>query len=171
MLMPRRRSAMTRRAGVLALATVAAVVPVIDAVPARADSVREDQMWVLNAINAPAAWRVSEGQGVTVAVIDSGVNPEVSDLAGSVITGPDLTGVGTPASNPSWGMHGTWMASLIAGHGHGGGGSGIIGVAPMARVLSIRVITNSGDPGYTRYQRQPQARHQRELASDRKSVV
>jgi subtilisin family serine protease len=165
MLMPRRRSSMTRRAGVLALATVAAVVPVIDAVPARADSVREDQMWVLNAINAPAAWQVSEGQGVTVAVIDSGVNPEVSDLAGSVITGPDLTGVRTPESNPNWGMHGTWMASLIAGHGHGGGGSGIIGVAPMARVLSIRVITNSGDPGYTRYQRQPQARHQRELAS------
>ena len=91
------------------------MVPVIDAVPARADSVREDQMWVLNAINAPAAWQVSEGQGVTVAVIDSGVNPEVSDLAGSVITGPDLTGVGTPESNPNWGMHGTWMASLIAG--------------------------------------------------------
>jgi len=165
MLMPRRRSAVTRRAGLLALAAVAAVAPVLDAIPARADSVRDDQMWVLNAINAPAAWRVSEGRGVTVAVIDSGVNPEVSDLTGSVITGPDLTGVGTPDSNPNWGMHGTWMASLIAGHGHGGGGSGIIGVAPMARVLSIRVITNTGDPGYARYERQPQARHQRELAT------
>ncbi|HTW05254.1 MAG TPA: S8 family serine peptidase [Streptosporangiaceae bacterium] len=165
MLMPRRRSTVTRRAGLLALAAVAAVAPVMDAVPARADSVRDDQMWVLNAINAPAAWRVSEGRGVTVAVIDSGVNPDVSDLTGSVITGPDLTGVGTPESDPNWGMHGTWMASLIAGHGHDGGGSGIIGVAPMARVLSIRVITNSGDPGYTRYERQPQARHQHELAT------
>jgi hypothetical protein len=165
MLMPRRRFTVTRRAGVLALAAVAAVAPVIDAVPARADTVRDDQMWVLNAINAPAAWRASEGRGVTVAVIDSGVNPDVSDLTGSVITGPDLTGVGTPESNPSWGMHGTWMASLIAGHGHGGGGNGIVGVAPMARVLSIRVITNSGDPGYKRYQKQPQARHQRELAT------
>jgi subtilisin family serine protease len=165
MLMARRRSTVTRRAGVLALAAVAAVAPVLDAVPARADSVRDDQMWVLNAINAPAAWRVSEGRGVTVAVIDSGVSPDVSDLAGSVTTGPDLTGVGTPESDPDWGMHGTWMASLIAGHGHDGGGSGIIGVAPMARVLSIRVITNSGDPGYARYERQPQARHQHELAT------
>jgi subtilisin family serine protease len=163
MLMPR-RSTVTWRAGLLALATVAAVAPVLDAGAARADSVRDDQMWVLNAINAPAAWRVSEGRGVTVAVIDSGVNPEVSDLAGSVITGPDLTGVDTPASNANWGMHGTWMASLIAGHGHSGGGSGIMGVAPTARVLSIRVITNTGDPGYERYERQPQARHQRELA-------
>ena len=49
-------------------------------------------MWVLDSINASAAWQVSQGQGVTVAVIDSGVNPGVSDLAGSVTTGPDLTG-------------------------------------------------------------------------------
>ena len=40
------------------------------------------------------------------------------------------------------------MASLIAGHGHDGGGSGIIGVAPAARILSIRVITDKTDPGY-----------------------
>jgi subtilisin family serine protease len=164
MLTPRRR-VVTRRAGLLALAAVAAVAPAVDAVPARADSVRDAQTWVLNAINAPAAWRVSEGRGVTVAVIDSGVNPDVPDLTGSVITGPDLTGVGTPESDPNWGVHGTWMASLIAGHGHDGGGSGIIGVAPMARVLSIRVITNSGDPGYARYEHQSQARHQRELAT------
>ena len=59
-------------------------------------------------------------------MIDSGVNPDVSDLAGSVGTGPDLTGVHTAPGNPDWGVHGTWMASLIAGHGHDGGGSGIM---------------------------------------------
>jgi len=152
-----------QRAGLLAVAA-AAFIMAVGTAPARADSVRNDEMWVLDAISAPAAWQVTEGQGVTVAVIDSGVNPDVSDLTGSVITGPDLTGVGTPESNADWGMHGTWMASLIAGHGHAGGGSGIIGVAPLAHLLSIRVITNSGDPGYARYERQPQARHQRELA-------
>ena len=124
---------------------------------------RDAQQWVLNAVHAPAAWPVTEGQGVTVAVIDSGVDPQVSDLTGSVTSGPDLTGVGTPASNPGWGMHGTWMASLIAGHGHGGG-SGIIGVAPRAHVLSIRVITDQQDPGYARYQQEPQGRVQTELA-------
>jgi len=162
---------LARRASVLALAAVTALVVTADPAPARADAVRNAQMWVLNAVDAPAAWPVTRGQGVTVAVIDSGVNPDVSDLTGSVITGPDLTGVGTPESNPNWGMHGTWMASLIAGHGHGGGGSGIMGVAPLARVLSIRVITNSGDPGYARYERQPQARHQRELATAIKYAI
>jgi subtilisin family serine protease len=162
---PLRLAHAVRRASVLALAVAAAALVVtIDAGPARADSVREAQMWVLDAINAPRAWNVTQGQGVTVAVIDSGVNPDVSDLAGSVTAGPDLTGVRTPESDPGWGVHGTWMASLIAGHGHGGGGSGITGVAPKARVLSIRVIPDSGDPGYARYKHEPQSRIQRELA-------
>ena len=117
------------------------------AAPAQADTVRDAQLWVLDAVGAPSAWPVTEGQGTTVAVIDSGVNPHVSDLAGSVITGPDLTGVHTPPANPDWGVHGTWMASLIAGHGHAGGSSGIMGVAPRSRVLSIRVVTDRHDPG------------------------
>ena len=55
--------------------------------------------------------------------IDSGVNPDVSPTCtGSVIPGPDLTGLSTSSSNPHWGEHGTWMASIIAGHGHDGGG-------------------------------------------------
>jgi Subtilase family len=155
----RRAVALGAAAAALACVTVAGA-----ASPALADSVRTRQQWVLDAINAQAAWTVSQGQGVTVAVIDSGVNPDVPDLDGSVTPGPDLTDVGTPSSNPNWGMHGTWMASLIAGHGHDGGGSGIIGVAPQARILSIRVITDKTDPGYPAYQRQPLSEGQQELA-------
>jgi subtilisin family serine protease len=132
--------------------------------PARADAVRDQEMWVLDAIQAPGAWPVSQGRGVTVAVIDSGVNPAVSDLKGSVATGPDLSGVHTPATNPHWGVHGTWMASIIAGHGHAGGSSGIIGVAPQARVLSIRVVTDPHDPGFRHYQHESQNQVQGALA-------
>jgi subtilisin family serine protease len=107
---------------------------------------------------------VTEGQGATVAVIDSGVNPGVSDLAGSVITGPDLTGVHTSPANPNWGVHGTWMASLIAGHGHAGGGSGIMGVAPRAKLFSIRVVTDRHDPGYAAYEHETDGRVQNALA-------
>jgi hypothetical protein len=97
-------------------------------------------------------------------VIDSGVDGDVPDLVGSVRAGSDRTGVRTSPDNPNWGIHGTWMASLIAGHGHDGGGSGIIGVAPDARILSIRVITDKSDPGYAAYQRQSPSRGQQELA-------
>jgi Subtilase family len=155
----------------LALATLAISATLIASAPspARADSVRDAEQWVLGAINAPAAWQVSEGSGVTVAVIDSGVNGDVPDLKGSVRSGPDLTGVRTSPGDPNWGMHGTWMASLIAGHGHGGGivgisGLGIVGVAPQSKILSVRVITDKLDPGYAAYERQPLSRGQLELA-------
>src|SRR5258707_1238104 len=72
---------------------------------------------------------------------------------------------GTPASNPNWGAHGTWMESLIAGHGHGRGArNGILGVAPQAKILSIRVITDRTDPSFGAYHHQPEWRVQRELA-------
>ncbi|MGH3237776.1 MAG: S8 family peptidase, partial [Streptosporangiaceae bacterium] len=98
------------------------------------------------------------------AVIDSGVNPDISDLLGSVTTGPDYTGVTTSAASKDWGVHGTWMASLIAGHGHDEGLSGVIGIAPEARILSIRVIPDRGDPHYSKYEREPETEIQQSLA-------
>jgi subtilisin family serine protease len=157
---------MLRVAAALAgLATACAGVLTLGTPPASADSVRDGQQWVLDMLGAPATWAASQGKGVTVAVLDSGVDPGVSDLAGSVATGPDLTGVSTPASSPDWGQHGTWMASLIAGHGHGAGGdSGIIGVAPESKILSVRVIPDKNDPGYGTYEHEQEPRVQASLA-------
>ena len=143
----------------------AASLAVLPATAASANSVRDSQQWVLDMMNVPAAWQVTRGAGVIVAVIDSGVYPYVSDLAGSVRNGPDYTGVSTPPSNPDWGVHGTWMASLIAGHGHGpGGGSGVIGVAPRSTILSIRVIPDRADPNYRRYEHEQEPAIQDSLA-------
>jgi subtilisin family serine protease len=131
---------------------------------AAADSIRDNQQWVLDMLNAEAAWSVTRGAGATVAVIDSGVNPDVSDLTGSVITGPDYTRVKTSPASKDWGVHGTWRASLIAGHGHDEGLSGVIGVAPEARILSIRVIPDRQDPHYSQYEREPETVIQQSLA-------
>ncbi|MGI9009418.1 MAG: S8 family serine peptidase, partial [Streptosporangiaceae bacterium] len=166
---PRR---LARLAVAAAAITSAAGLPLTVAGPASADQARQRQQWVLNALDVSAAWKTTQGQGVTVAVIDSGVDPAVSDLTGQVTTGPDYTGVHTPSSNPNWGSHGTWMASLIAGHGHGPGDrNGVLGVAPKAHILSVRVITDRTDPGYAAYQAEPAWRGQRELASAIKYAV
>ena len=151
-------------AGTAATAGLVAA-PVASADPA--DSVQDGQMWALDMMNVPSAWAAgNEGQGVTVAVLDSGVAPNVSDLTGSVVTGPDLTGVSTAPSNPDWGQHGTWMASVIAGHGHGPDGQdGIMGVAPKAKILSVRVIPDRNDPGYSTYEKEAEDRVQDSLAT------
>jgi type VII secretion-associated serine protease mycosin len=162
------RHRMPGRRGSAALAVLgcAAVLAVLPSTAAAADSIRDNQQWVLNMMNVPAAWQVTRGGGVVVAVIDSGVNKNVSDLAGSVVDGPDYTGVSTPPSNPNWGVHGTWMASLIAGHGHGfDGDDGVIGVAPRSTILSIRVIPDRADPHYAQYSREQEPAIQDSLAS------
>jgi subtilisin family serine protease len=152
------------RVALLAVMSCAAVCVLILPTAARADAIRNNQQWVLSMMNVPAAWQLTEGAGVKVAVLDSGVDPYVSDLTGSVITGPDYTGVDTSPADPNWGVHGTWMASLIAGHGHDGGVDGIIGIAPQAQILSIRVIPDRADPQYDAYEREPETRIQQSLA-------
>ncbi len=161
-----KRLALLAVSGVITLAALPATAQASGQQPAAAgDVIRANQGWVLDMVNAVTAWPRSEGAGVTVAVIDSGVDPDVSDLTGSVVTGPNYTGVSTKSTSADWGVHGTWMASLIAGHGHDGGGDGVIGIAPEAKILSVRVIPDSDDPHYGQYEREQEARIQQSLAS------
>ncbi|MGW3345217.1 type VII secretion-associated serine protease mycosin [Nonomuraea rubra] len=120
--------------------------------PARADDVRGGQEAVIETLALTQAWRTSTGAGVTVAVLDSGVDPGHRDLAGSVREGRDFTEGANPPGTPPSRLHGTYMASLIAGHGHGPGRKrGIIGVAPDADVLSVRVILEDEEPGFREF--------------------
>jgi subtilisin family serine protease len=147
----------------VALAGALGVATSLPAAAAPSDSVRDQQQWVLTMLDVQDAWQLSMGANVTVAVIDSGVNPDVSDLEGAVQTGTDFTNLHTPSSNPHWGQHGTWMASIIAGRGNGVD-DGIIGVAPDSKILSIRVIPDMNDPGYKKYDGEQETQIQDELA-------
>lgn len=102
---------------------------------ASADSVRDAQ-WPLTVYDAERVWETSQGEGVTVAVVDSGVDATHPDLTGQVLPGRDVNG--GDAHNDIDG-HGTGMASVIAGHGHGQGNSdGVMGLAPKAKILPVR---------------------------------
>ena len=119
---------------------------------ASADSIRDRQQPLMTTLELAAAWKLTQGRGVTVAVVDTGVAADNADLAGSVSTGPnqlaDIDGTSTPLHE-----HGTAMASIIAGHGHGAGGAeGVIGIAPQARLVSVRSIAEQGDPSWKDYE-------------------
>lgn len=137
----------TRTASSLLLAAGLALVP---ATAAHADSIRAQQ-WGLSALHLDEAWRTTQGQGVTVAVLDTGVEDDHPDLAGNVLPGKDMVGFGAGPGDRAWARHGTAMAGIIAGHGHGpGGGAGIMGVAPKAKILPVRVILEDKDPARTK---------------------
>ncbi|MFJ5926274.1 S8 family serine peptidase [Kitasatospora sp. NPDC092948] len=109
---------------------------------ASADQVRDGQ-WANQYFDLSKVWSITNGEGVTVAVIDSGVDPNHPDLAGHVLPGYDPSGGGheTDTSDP----HGTGVASLIAGQGHGTGhADGVVGLAPGVKILPI-YKTGAGD--------------------------
>lgn len=145
---PRSRFARARRtvaSGVAVLATALAV-GLAPATVAHADQVRDMEYW-LNDYGFTAAWRTTQGAGVKVAVIDTGVDGSVPDLAGAVVGGTDVSGVGAANGQKPLGAgeaadHGTWVASLLAGRGTGPG-SGVLGAAPQASILTASVALGS----------------------------
>jgi type VII secretion-associated serine protease mycosin len=105
--------------------------------PAYADNVRDAQ-WHLAFLRVAEAQRLgNDGAGITVAVIDSGVDAAHPDLTGNVLAGADFVNPGGDARRDNDG-HGTAMGGLIAAHGHGNA-VGALGIAPKAQILPIRV--------------------------------
>ncbi|WP_145502386.1 type VII secretion-associated serine protease mycosin [Streptomyces sp. CFMR 7] len=139
---------MTRRRPhrVLAAVCAAAVLALTPAAPAHADAIR-DQQWALAALHTDRAWQTTKGAGITVAVLDTGVDGSHPDLQGQVLPGKDLVGFGATRGDSSWALHGTAMAGIIAGRGNGPGrADGVLGIAPEVRILPVRVILESKDP-------------------------
>jgi len=128
----------------VAVLAIAASVALVGA-PASADSIRDREYW-LNQYGITTAWNTTKGAGVTIAIIDTGVDGSHPDLQGAVVGGTDVSGVGSPNGQQPVGTsseHGTMVASLAAGRGHGAG-AGVIGSAPAATVLSISVGFGTG---------------------------
>ena len=122
------------------------------------DDVRQHEYWLTD-YRIVDAWKQSTGSGVTVAVIDTGIDGTHPDLVDNVLEGYDASGEGSPNGWQGLGvepMHGTEVASLIAGHGHNVSGipkiagqpgkpAGVIGVAPDAKILpiSLNMVSNA----------------------------
>lgn len=115
---------------------------------ASADSIRDHQYW-LEQFGFTSAWDSSQGEGVKVAVIDTGIDATHPSLRGSVAGGTDVSGLGTSDGLTLVGTsnyHGTMVASILAGRGaFEDENSGVIGTAPKAQLLSVSMAF--GVPG------------------------
>lgn len=143
----RRRRAWGSVARALVTAAVASIVvaaPAAAATPVAEDPddpVRRAEYWI-DEYGIREAWNTTRGAGVRIAVIDTGIANGPVEFDGAVVGGTDFSGSGSPDGRTPVGAddrdHGSWVASLAAGRGTSDG-TGVIGVAPEAELLSISV--------------------------------
>src|SRR3954447_8628526 len=127
-----------------------------------ASDARQDEQWAVapgSVLDLPGAWQLSRGDGVTVAIVDSGAKLDHPDLAPNVWTnfgevpnngvdddrngfvddvhGVDLT-TGAPTQNLTDGAgHGTHVSGIVAAAANG---LGVVGVAPKARIMTVKIL-------------------------------
>ncbi len=80
-------------------------------------------------LNLEQAWTVTRGDGVTVGVVDTGVNADRPELAGAVLSGAEFPELGTGTRDERG--HGTEVAALV------------VGVAPAAKILPVKLNGNN----------------------------
>lgn len=124
---------------------LAALIALTATAPALADPLQADQ-WGLDRVRAPDAWATSTGDGVVIAVLDTGVDVEHPDLAPQLVRDDDGAVVGydfvdddATVQDPDG--HGTLVAGIAAAADND---EGVVGVAPDARLLPVRVLGDSG---------------------------
>lgn len=96
--------------------------------------------WHMDQLHMPRAWSLAQGQGVTVAVVDTGVT-QVEDLQGTEIV-PGWNFVTNTADARDDHGHGTHVAGTIAQTTHNG--IGVTGVAYKAKIMPIKVLSGQG---------------------------
>ncbi len=99
------------------------------------------QQWALDRTSFEGAWSVTRGAGVTVAVVDTGVDSSHRDLGSVVLPGIDYVSSAHDGRYDGNG-HGTHVAGVIAAQVNNA--VGIAGAAPSVRILPVRVLDGSG---------------------------
>src|SRR5687767_590516 len=91
--------------------------------------------WGLELLNIPPLWLHTKGEGVKVAILDSGMDFEHPDLKDAVDAAEDFTESNSGVRDEQG--HGTHVAGIVAAKHDS---SGVVGVAPSARLLIGKVI-------------------------------
>lgn len=103
---------------------------------------RYGELYGMQKIEAECAWKVSEGDDIVVAVVDTGVDPTHPDLAGNLWSGPGgIFGYDFSDGDPDpsdYHGHGTHVAGTIAAVGNNN--EGVIGVAPKAKIMAVKIF-------------------------------
>ncbi len=105
---------------------------------ARSAEFREERLrWSETLLRLPLAWRETRGEGIKVAILDTGIDPDHPDLDGAVVAARDFTGEGIEDRNG----HGTHCAGILAARANE---LGFIGAAPNCELIVAKVLDERG---------------------------
>ena len=135
-------TAMRRLLGVAV--SVAALLAAMTGTASATNDTYFSRQWALSQINAPQAWARSTGSGITIGVVDTGVDVGHPDLAGKVAATADCIGRPCVAGGgQDTHGHGTIVSGIAAATT--GNGKGVAGVAPDARLVVAKVLNGAGE--------------------------
>ena len=101
--------------------------------------------YLVERLGLQEAWALSRGRGVTVAVVDSGVEAGNVHLKGALVPGHTTFGDGSARADDDLFGHGTAIAGIIAARPVEG--SGVIGIAPEAKIMPVRAFQSAPEDG------------------------
>lgn len=102
--------------------------------------VKQELGWQITAFHLPKAWAFSRGEGVKVAVLDTGADLNHPDLSFNLLPGYNFVNPGTPPEDDN--CHGSHVAGIICASDNA---EGVVGVAPLAKVMPVKVLNRSGN--------------------------
>lgn len=98
------------------------------------------QQWHLPKINVAQAWQTSQGEGIIVAVVDTGIDTRHPDLVANLVPGfNSLDNTNDPTDDNGHGTHVAGIIGAVAGNG-----IGMAGVSPKAKIMPIRALGDQG---------------------------
>lgn len=95
--------------------------------------------WQITNFNIPEIWKFSQGENVKIAVLDTGIDLNHGDLKENLLEGANFIEKDLPPQD--YASHGTHVAGIIAAKNND---LGIVGIAPQAKILPIKVLNNYG---------------------------
>ncbi len=103
------------------------------------DDAKQQSGWDITAFDLPKAWGKSQGEGVKIAVLDSGCDLDHPDLVDNLLQGINFINPGKPPEDDAG--HGTHVTGIIIAENNE---IGMVGVAPKAKVIPVKVLDKNG---------------------------
>lgn len=101
---------------------------------------KQNAGWGITAFNLPEAWKFSEGEGVKIAVLDTGCDLDHPDLKGNLLEGINFIKRGTPPEDDNG--HGSHITGTLVAENND---IGMVGVCPKSKVIPIKVLDGKGN--------------------------